>query len=300
MSAPHHLLWDALVLPLPHAEEAWRQWRACTNLNHLDSASFHLLPTLAGRMAPWLADDPEQEIVLGICRRAWSQNQLRRKLLANALAILGAAGIERAAAIGPVLFSAQWPEGSIRPVGRVDLLVEPASVRAAFDAFLTAGWKPLCTLLDTTTDQFSFAPGIELQSPGGGKLHIHWRALPNTDLALRPPDSVPLQPMQPGPLAPYSIPAEHSLVVALGGQLQDEVDWRFDALTICRRGGLDGELLAALLRRRSAARTRLDELRREWGAKIPEEVTRRSPTSGLEQILASALRIYRRRTARRS
>ena len=121
-------------------------------------ASFHLLPTLAGRMAPWLADDPEQEIVLGICRRAWSQNQLRRKLLANALAILGAAGIERAAAIGPVLFSAQWPEGSIRPVGRVDLLVEPASVRAAFDAFLTAGWKPLCTLLDTTTDQFSFAP----------------------------------------------------------------------------------------------------------------------------------------------
>ena len=231
------------MLPLPQAEDAWRNWRASTDLDHLDPASFHLLPALAGRMALWLGDDPQQAILLGICRRAWSQNQIHRKLLADAIEILGgAARIERVAATGPVLWSAlYWPEGTIRPIGRVDLLMEPASVQAAFDAFSRAGWKPLGALPDTTTNQFYFAPGAALRSSGGGTLRVHWRALPNTDFALRRPKPPPLRPMPPGQLGPYAIPREHSLVAALGGQLEDEVDWRFDALMICRQGGLNWE-----------------------------------------------------------
>jgi hypothetical protein len=298
---PHLRLWDALVLPLPQAEDAWRRWRASTDLDHLDAASFHLLPALAGRMALWLGDDPMQAILVGICRRAWSQNQIHRKLLTDAIEILRAARIERVAATGPVLWSAvDWPEGAIRPIGRIDLLMEPASVQAAFEAFSRAGWTPLGTLPDTTTNQFYFAPGVTLRSSGGGTLRVHWRALPNTDFALRRPDPPPLRPAPPDHLGPYAIPKEHCLVAALGRQLEDELDWRFDALTICREGSFNWNLVAALLRRRSAARNRLEELRRDWGAPVPPEVTRPSRVSGVEGILVSALRAYRRRKEMRT
>src|ERR1700691_4592061 len=94
------LLWDAIVLPLPQAGNAWRRWRESIDLDHLDDRSFHLLPALAGRMPAWLEKDPQRAILLGICRRAWSQNQVCRKLLADALEILSAVGIERVAPTG--------------------------------------------------------------------------------------------------------------------------------------------------------------------------------------------------------
>jgi len=37
-------------------------WRASTNLDHFDHASFHFLPTLAGRMPQWLVNDPQRSI----------------------------------------------------------------------------------------------------------------------------------------------------------------------------------------------------------------------------------------------
>jgi hypothetical protein len=292
MSAtPERLLWDALVLPLPQAGDAWRRWRASADLDHLDPASFHLLPALAARMPAWIGDDPKQAVLLGICRRAWSQNQLRRQLLAQALEVLTAAGIDRVAATGPLLWAEQyWPEGAIRPVGSVDLLMEPASVRAALHAMSTAGWIVVDPV--PAGNQFHFAPGVRLRSSEGDEVRVHWRALPNTDFSLRRPEPPPLQ-------KPGAIPREYSLVAALGGDLQDAVGWQYDALMICATG-LDWKPVAALLRPRSVARTRLDRLRREWSAEIPPWVTRPVWWNGIERILASALRIYRRRRAVRS
>jgi len=294
-TAPPRLLLDALLLPLPLAAEAWRKWRASTDLDHLDNGSFPLLSALAGRMPDWLGNDPQRGILLGIGRRAWSQNQIQRKLLADALEILGAAGIKRAAATGPVLWAAlYWPEGAIRPIGRVDLLVEPASVRPAFDALSKADWKiPNDIIPDAAENKFHFAPGTLVRSPSGGEVWVHWRALPNTDLSLRRPDEPELEAMQSGQIGSYAIPAEHSLVSVLGGHHADEVDWHCDAIMICLQADVRWEKVAALLRRRAFARKRLDELR-DWGVDIPQDVTKPAWTSGMERTLAFALRLYRR------
>jgi hypothetical protein len=297
VTAPQRVLLDALMLPLPQAGDAWRSWRASTDLDHLDNTSFHLLSALAGRMQDWLVDDPQQAILLGICRRAWSQNQVRRKLLADALEVLDAAGIKHVAATGPVLWGAlYWPEGAIRPIGVVDLLVQPASVRPAFEALSKAGWKSPNGIPDTAGRKFYFAPGALLQSPSGGDLRMHWRALPNTDLSILRPKFPPLKVRQPGQVAPLAMPAEHSLVAVLGGHHEDEVDWHYDALMICRHPGLRWETVAALLRWRSTARERLGELRRDWDwrAEIPLAVTKPRWTRYLVRILAFALRVYRR------
>ena len=189
-----------------------------------------------------------------------------------------------------------WPDGAIRSIGRVDLLMEPDSVRAALEVLSKAGWNLEGGMPDTAGNQFYFAYGVSLRSPGGGEVWVHWRALPHTDLSLLRPGPFPLQVMPSGALA---IPPEYALVAALGGGLPDEIGWQYDAIMICR-AGLDWELVTALLRWRSTARNRLDELRRDWDAEIPPEVTQPAWTSGVERILASALRAYRRRTSVRS
>jgi hypothetical protein len=296
VTAPERLLLDALLLSSPLAEDAWRSWRASTDLDCLDKGSFHLLPALTARMPDWLANEPQRAILLGICRRAWSQNQVQRKLLGDAVQVLMAAGIERVAATGPIVWGPlYWPAGAIRPIGMVDLLIEPAVVRSAFEALLRAGWKAPNAIPDARAKHFYFAAGIELQSPSGGHVRLHWRALPNTDLSLQRPEFPPLETLRPDLQAPYTISLEHSLVAALGGVHEDGIDWHFDALMICRQPGLNWKKVTALLRRRSAQRKRLDELRRECGVEIPRAVTTPAWTSGVEQILASALRAYRRR-----
>jgi hypothetical protein len=301
VAAPHRLLWDALVLPLPQARDAWRSWRASTDLDRLDHDSFLLLPALAGRMADWLAHDPQQAILRGICRRAWSQNQLRLKLLTDALEILKSAGIDRVAAAGPVLWGTlYWPKGAIRPVGRVDLLVEPAAARSALEAFFKAAWRAPNSVPDITGKQLYFAPGTLLQPPSGGEVWVHWRALPNTDLALRRPPAPLLEAMQASQIAAYAPPLEHSLITALGGMHQDAINWHCDAFMICRQAGLPWEIVTALLRCRSRERNRLDELRRAWNADIPIAVTKPVWSNGLEQMLASTLRVYRRYQATRN
>jgi hypothetical protein len=299
VTAPERLLLDALLLPSPRAEDAWRSWRASTDLDSLDDGSFQLLPALTGRLPGWLANDPQRAILLGICRRAWSQNQVQRKLLTDAVQILVAAGIERVAATGPIVWGPlYWPEGAIRPVGMVDLLIEPALVQPAFEALSKAGWKAPDGMPETGGKHFYFAEGTLLQSPSSGQVRVHWRALPNTDLSLQRPEFPPLEALRPGLVTPYTIPPEHSLVTALGGMHQDGIDWHFDALMICRQPGLYWDTVTALLRRRSGPRERLDELRREWGVEIPRAVTAPMWTSGMEQILASTLRAYRRRKSR--
>lgn len=293
-TGPQRLLLDALTLPPPQAAAAWRSWRSSSDLGRLDNGSFQLLPALAGRMPSWTADDPQQPILKGICRRAWSQNQLQRKTLTDALGVLITAGIERVASTGPVLWGQlYWPEGAIRPIGMVDLLVEPAAVRGTLEALLSAGWEAPKGLPDSGRTQIYFAPGVLLHSPDGGEVRLHWRALPNTDLSIRRPEFPPLEPTEPGLIAPYKMPLEHSLVAALGGLHEDGIAWQCDALMICRQPGLRWERVAALVRSRSAQRERLAGLR-GYGAAVPQAVTRTPWTSGIEWTLASGLRAYRR------
>ena len=52
-------------------------------LDQLDHATFLMLPSLSGRIPDWIVADPQRDNLLGICRRAWSQNQVQRKLLAT-------------------------------------------------------------------------------------------------------------------------------------------------------------------------------------------------------------------------
>ena len=141
---------------------------------------------------------------------------IRRKSLADAIAILNAAGIDRVSATGPALWALDWPAGAIRPIETVDLLIEPARVHAACDALIRSGWTARNGPSRSVGNDFFFGYRVEMRGPDGSELRVHWRSLPHTDFALRRPAVPGLEP----------IPAEHSLVAALGGDMEDRLGWK--------------------------------------------------------------------------
>jgi hypothetical protein len=140
----------------------------------------------------------------------------------------------------------------------------------SFDALTLAGWIATGGFPAASGNDFYFGYRVAMRDRDGGEIRVHWRSLPHTDFALRRP---PLPVLEP-------IPAEHSLVAALGGDMEDRLGWECDALFLCPRSGLDWNVITELLRWRSKARNRLEKLRREGRVEIPAEVTRPPRSKG--------------------
>ncbi len=284
MKAPHLLLADAVLFPEPQASEAWLQWRAAADLDRLDTPSFQMLPLLAGRLDAWIIDDPQRALILGIVRRAWSQRQVALHSVARALDILNRAGLDRVAVAGPLVWGAlYWPEKAVRAVTSADLLLAPEALPRALGALSGAGW----THLDAP------APYANLQSPAGETVRLVTRALPFADLPFLRAPWPAFVPMELGPATAATPPAEYALVTVLAGYFDDGIDWRCDALMICRHAHIDWDRLLELIRWRSEARRRLRELHRNWPADIPAQALRPAWTTPLETILGALMRLYR-------
>jgi Uncharacterised nucleotidyltransferase len=298
LGSAHLLLLEVLTLPAGPAQEAWKRWRAAANIDQLDRESFIMLPTLAGRLEPWLEGDPYGPILVGICRRAWSQNQVRLQDCEAARTVLQRAGILPVAAIGPLAWSARhWPDRAIRPVGSVDLLTEPSSVAAALQALLNAGYTntdPSRRLpFDADSSPDYFARPVSLQSPSHAPIRLHWRAMPNTAFSLRRQPPIRFVASESSALDTLTVPPEEALVSAVGGMFDDGVDWRCDAAMIARYACIDWNRVAFHLRWRPQARRNLGILAASRYAEIAPLAFQEGWTRLLEPF-ATLLRLYRR------
>jgi hypothetical protein len=283
----HHLLLRALVQPISSAAEAWRLWREGVDLDKLDAASFCMLPALAGRMDQWVAHDPHRDMLRGICRRAWSQNQVRKKVLAEALTLLDVSAGVKATAFGPIVWEQlYWPDGAIRTIDGVELLVDPSCVRLSVETLTRAGWSLNSPLPDWHADSFYFAPALRMRTISGDDVRLHWRDLPNTDFALRRP-----------PVPRFQPSAERDLIMALSDDLHSGVDWRCDALLICRRS-IDWGVVDRLLKWRPRVKIRLEELRQDWDVDVPPRLAAKLQRGHVEYMFSAPLRVYRRARAR--
>jgi hypothetical protein len=279
MGTAHLSLLEALTLPLGQARVSWNRWRAAADIDKLDYESFVLLPALTGRFEPWLDGDPFGHVLLGICRRAWSQNQVRQRDFEAARAVLELADIRQVASIGPLAWSNRyWPDRAIRPVGSVDLLIAPSDVPSALQALLKAGYTN-----SAKSHHHYFAPPISLQSPSSTPIRLHWRVMPNTAFALR---------RQPPIDFDASVPAEEALVSAAGNMFNDGMDWRCDATMIARATPIDWNRVAFHLRWRPQARRNLAALAAAGYAEIPSLLFHPGWPRLLEPA-AALLRVYR-------
>ncbi len=168
-----HILLDALLLPPSDAENAWRKWRASVDLDRIDPEEF-LSPAHVSRarLPAWTANDPQQGILLGICRRAWSENQSRRKSLAEAIASLNAAGIDRVSATGPALAGDSIGLRARCAANRtVDLpdraCARARRVRCAYTIGLDGSQWPVAKRWE---GDFFFGYRVEMRGPDGSEL----------------------------------------------------------------------------------------------------------------------------------
>ncbi|QOY87559.1 hypothetical protein [Paludibaculum fermentans] len=275
MKAPHLFLLDALMLEDEPALEAWRAWRAIANMDRLDAASFRLLPALAARLEPWLAGDPQRAILTGICRRGWSQAQMRRKVLAEAVSVLAGADVPAQAA-GPVDWADRyWPAGVMRSIESLNLDVVPADVNRAVETLMQAGWTVEGRSPAGSWFELRFAPPVRLRNRAGVGVRVHWRGLPNSDVVL--PELAGWKARETS--------AEHDLVRVLGCEYADGLHWSCDAAMI-GRVSIDWDEVARLLRWHYLAKTRLHE----WNPALVRSI----PLGIGERVLTWPLRMYRR------
>ena len=250
------LLLKAWFLPPEQAVLCWREWRLAADIENPGGRSLAMLPLLAHRLPEWLTGDPARGVLLGICRRCWSQNQLRLRELDE---VVGALHL---AAIGPVVLggSAAWMvlhRPALRSIDSLEAGVPPDQFPQAAAILRNTGW----------------AVGNEEQDGADGI----WFDRGTTLLKLRPRSGLAsrLESVRIRQEVASLPPPEDLLLDALGRYCdRGEVDWRSDALQLIRSRRVNWRRMRGFLRGMPAGLARLYELREQWSAAIPVSVFR--------------------------
>jgi hypothetical protein len=156
-------LWLVLTAPPAEAREHWRRWREEVDVNALDAESMAILPLLKPRLEEWLGDDPAGPIFLGICKQAWSGNQV----LLRQLQALWAAWTERG--IAPLAIggaaSALLAADRTLPIRSFEAMVPLDSAKAAVEISERLGWRRMVETPDW----------VRFVNPAGQEFRLLWR-----------------------------------------------------------------------------------------------------------------------------
>jgi hypothetical protein len=171
-SVTEELLLAATVGASSGAAAAFAQWRATQPTDLIDEGSLRLLPLLVPRAALFPGDDAAWPIIRGVYRRAFFRGQLLARQAAEAITVLGTAGIPTLMLKGGALIAYYDDNPALRPMNDIDLLVPHHQAQAAMRAVLarqwTAGWPHPETL------PFAYH-GACFTSPDGFDIDLHWQ-----------------------------------------------------------------------------------------------------------------------------
>jgi hypothetical protein len=258
------------------AESCWRQWRAETGLEHMSEDCVRLLPVLMSRCSTWLKDDPSRNLILGICKRAWTRNQLLLRPLAELTGALQQCGVQPLFVAGPPAMALMHQESkSFRPIGYLELVVARAHILQAAKSLAVMGWILAPGSEVPVEEAFDYASSVWFRRESGEALKLAWRLFPAPPEFAVEWESLPAG--QPGTLP--LVPKEALLASALLGSLDGgDLDWRCDAILLLRQGGIDWRLIRKWTRFSPDARKRLRILAQETGLQIPSGALRDTET----------------------
>jgi hypothetical protein len=255
------------------APAAWERWRQAVEFDAVDHGSARLLPLVYRNLGPDSFDAEVAGRLKGLYRRSWSHNQLIFKRAAEAIGVLGQAGIETLVTKGASLAILSYGDVGVRPMDDVDVLVPISRAEDAIAALRAAGWSPdhEDPLAWTQVHHSLGFAGLD-----SGNVDLHWFSLwqPASDAALWRA-SVPLELAGVPTRAPSA--ADQLLLACVHGTPWSPLPpfrWIADAATVIRSAGeeLDWSHLVAEAERRRltvAALAALSYLREEFALAIP-------------------------------
>jgi hypothetical protein len=275
-TAEQLLVLHAALDPAPAAAAAWQRWRAAVEFDDVDHGSTRLLPLVYRNLGAGAFDAEVAGRLKGLYRRSWSHNQLIFKRAAEAIAVLGGAGIETLVTKGASLALLSYGDVGVRPMDDVDVLVPLERTTEAIETLSGAGWSPEH---DDPTAWTEVHHSLGFAGPDGGNVDLHWFSLwqPAADTELWRA-SVPLELAGAATRAPCA--ADQLLLACVHGTPWSPLPpfrWIADAVSVIRAAGdqLDwGRLVTEAERRRVtvAVAAALGYLGEEFGVVVPEAV----------------------------
>lgn len=132
-----------LRLVLGADEDVAARWHALQplDIDHLDTGSFCLLPSLSLRLQRSVPDEPLVPRLAGTYRSTWVRNQLQFERLVEIAGSLRERGLRTVVFGGASLASEWYPQLGLRPMPQIDIAVQPGEGAAARSAMEAAGWR---------------------------------------------------------------------------------------------------------------------------------------------------------------
>jgi len=291
------LLFDAVLAGPYQGEMHWRKWRAETDLDGMSAECVRLLPVLVARSSEWLVDDPAKNRILGICKRAWTQNQLFLSRLRQLIDSLARAGITQLGVAGPAAWALIHQNSkSFRPVGVLELWVPREEAARTVQALESLGWLPApgCELPEP--DGFDYAAGMWFRSEAGEALKLSWRLFPAPPEFAAEWEALPQLETVEFQGAELRILAKEALLASAlsADRVGDDFDWRCDASLLLREGEIDWSLVEKWIRFSPDAKNKVCILARDTDVQIPEHVLREPKQTRARSQWAAIWADYRR------
>ncbi len=135
----------ALGSALLHGSEALEAWRLLQDrsnyLDQTDVATFRLLPLVYRNLRNNGLDDDALGMLGSVYRQSWYRTRLAIATGLKSIATLREKSIEPIALKGLGLSASVYSESAIRPMGDVDLLIQPHQLEAAVETLFAAGMR---------------------------------------------------------------------------------------------------------------------------------------------------------------
>jgi hypothetical protein len=167
-------LMSAGLDPPDAALESWRRWERSGADARTDPVARRWLPLIGRNLRDAPVDPPVRALFAEARRHAWASNLRLLDAARPAIDSLAAAGIRTMLLKGAVLVNPPYGEPGLRPIGDVDVLVDPVHAHTATSILEESGWvawsKP-------SERDLLLTHALNLWKPPHGAIDVHWYLL---------------------------------------------------------------------------------------------------------------------------
>ena len=167
-------LMSAALDPPDAALESWRRWERSGADPRTDPVARRWLPLIGHNLRAVHVDPPVRAMFVEARRHTWAANLGLLDAARPVLESLAAAGIRTMLMKGAVLANPPYGEPGLRPMGDVDVLVEPVHAREAARIVEDLGWV---VWRGPGERDLLLAHSLDLWKPPHGALDLHWYLL---------------------------------------------------------------------------------------------------------------------------
>ena len=168
------LLLQACLLEDKHAFEAWEEWIAKADVDHLDQGSFRLIPLLYKRLRGMGVRKKIMNLFAGIYRMAWYKNRTLLYTATQVIQSMNNVGIQSLLLKGGSHSMLYYKDFGVRPMWDVDIMVKTEQAIEAHELIECLGWQPIDRPINAHM-LYRHASGY--RDAKGNELDLHWHLL---------------------------------------------------------------------------------------------------------------------------